>query len=102
MVWMKLPDENERAAILRHYLKPLKLDPAVDVDTLVADMSTATNGASGADLEYLCQTAARVCVKDIVRRGMPPDEVGVSSRNFDVALSSLDLSRTLSDSAALR
>ena len=54
---MKLPDENGRAAILRYYLKPLKLEPGIDIDALVAELAAATDGASGADLEYLCQTA---------------------------------------------
>jgi len=59
---MKLPDESGRAAILRRYLKPLKIEPGMDTDALVADLAAATDGASGADLEYLCQTAARLCV----------------------------------------
>ena len=88
VVWMKLPDENGRAAILRYYLKPLKMEPHIDIDRLVADLAAATNGASGADMEYLCQTAARLCVKDIVARGALLDEVTISVHHFDVALKS--------------
>ncbi len=94
VVWMKLPDENGRAAILRHYLRPLKLDPSMDVDTLVADMSTATDGASGADLEYLCQTAARICVKEGMSRSALPDELAIGRKHFETALVSLDMPTT--------
>jgi len=66
VVWMQLPDEDGRAAILRHYIKPLKLDSEIDVEMLATDLAAATDGASGADLEYLCHTAARLCVKAAV------------------------------------
>ena len=86
VVWMKLPDERGRAAILRNYLKPLKLKPGIDIDALVADLATATDGASGADLEYLCQTAARLCVKEMVASGASPDTVAVARQHFAMAV----------------
>ncbi|MBI2844864.1 MAG: AAA family ATPase [Armatimonadetes bacterium] len=89
VVWMKLPDECGRAAILRYYLKPLKMEPNIDIDALVADLAEATDGASGADLEYLCQTAARICVKEAITCGKSSHEVTISAYHFDVALSSL-------------
>ena len=89
VVWMKLPDELGRAAILRYYLKPLKLDSGIDIDALVADLAAATNGASGADLEYLCQTAARVCVKEALSCGVSHDEVRICASHFALALKSL-------------
>ncbi len=94
VVWMKLPDEQGRGAILRYYLKPLKLHPSIDVDALVADMSTVTNGASGADLEYLCQTAARVCVKEGMIHGTLPEELTIGREHFEAALASLDIPTT--------
>jgi len=51
MVWMKLPDERGRAAILRRYLTPLRLDTSIDRDALALDLAAVTDGASGADLE---------------------------------------------------
>ncbi len=86
VVWMKLPDESGRAAILRHYLKPLKLDSSIDMNALVADLATVTDGASGADLEYLCQTAARLCVKEAILSGMSPDTVVITRRHAEEAL----------------
>jgi len=89
VVWMKLPDESGRTAILRHYLKPLRLDSSIGIDALAADLAAATDGASGADLEYLCQTAARLCVKDALLYGVSSREVRISAHHFDLALSSL-------------
>lgn len=86
VVWMRLPDESGRAAILRYYLKPLKLESGIDIDALVADLATATDGASGADLEYLCQTAARVCVKEIIASISSTDTVAVARQHFARAM----------------
>jgi transitional endoplasmic reticulum ATPase len=87
VVWMKLPDESGRAAILRYYLKPLKLEPNIDIDHLVADLAAATDGASGADLEYLCQTAARICVKEIVVSGENNSDTAIAERHIRLAAS---------------
>ena len=89
VVSMKLPGEAGRVAILRHYLKPLRLDPSIDVDSLATELAAATDGASGADLEYICQTAARLCVKDAISGGAPPDDLTISADHFDVALASI-------------
>ena len=87
VVWMKLPDESGRAAILRYYLKPLKLEPGIDIDRLVADLAEATDGASAADLEYLCQTAARLCVKEMVARGAGDAEAAITEDHIRLAAS---------------
>jgi len=86
---MKLPDASGRAAILRHYLKPLKLDPSIDADALAERLAAATEGTSGADLEYLCQSAARICVKDALASGVLPNEVSITTCHFDEAVMSL-------------
>ena len=77
VVQMKLPDESGRAAILRRYLKPLRFDYGIDIDALAAELAAATDGASGADLEYICQTAARLCVKDALAQGIREENVAV-------------------------
>ncbi|MHB9038664.1 MAG: AAA family ATPase [Armatimonadota bacterium] len=89
VVWMKLPDTSGREAILKHYLKPLELATVIDVDTLAEELAAATDGASGADLEYLCQTAARICVKDALASGALPNEVCITTYHFDEAVMSL-------------
>lgn len=68
VVWMKPPDKRGRAAILVHYLQPLRLAPDLDAAELTARLAAATTGASGADLEHLCLTAARICVKETIVR----------------------------------
>lgn len=102
VVWMQLPDECGRAAILRYYLKPLKLDSGIDVEMLATELASATDGASGADLEYLCQTAARLCVKEIVTSVASPNAVAVAKRHFETALSFFCNGRTLPELAMVR
>lgn len=68
VVWMKRPSKQGRNAILSHYLEPLRLAPDLDAAELTVRLATATPGASGADLEHLCLTAARICVKETVAR----------------------------------
>ncbi|MHB0999251.1 MAG: AAA family ATPase [Armatimonadota bacterium] len=89
VIWMKLPDEEGRAAILRHYLKTLKLDASIEVDTYAAELASLTDGASGADLEFLCNTAARLCVKDAISSGMQSDVLTIRCDHFERALLSL-------------
>ncbi|MHB9038364.1 MAG: AAA family ATPase [Armatimonadota bacterium] len=96
VVWMKLPDASGRAAILRHYLKPLKLATSIDVDAMAERLAAAAESASGADLEYLCQTAARICVKYALASGALPNEVSITTRHFDEAVISLGYSATAS------
>lgn len=68
VVWMRQPDMPGRAAILAHYLQPLRLAPGLDTCELAVHLADTTTGASGADLEHLCLTAARICVKETVAR----------------------------------
>jgi len=93
VIWMRLPDEQGRAAILKRYIRRLRLDSSIDADALVSEISVATCGASGADLEFLCQMAARLCVKDAVSTGASPDTVTISRYHFDGALASTQSSQ---------
>ncbi|MHB1458433.1 MAG: AAA family ATPase [Armatimonadota bacterium] len=89
VVWMKLPDANGRAAILRRYLNPLRLDPCIKMDGYAIELASMTAGASGADLEYLCQTAARICVKEMISSDVSTDSITISRYHFEKALISL-------------
>ena len=89
VVWMKLPDVDGRTAILRRYFKPLRLDSSIDVESIATELSSMTDGASGADLEYLCQTAARVCVKEAIRLGLSPESMTICRSHLEAALSAL-------------
>ena len=99
VVWMKRPDARGRADILAHYLKPLRLSADLTIATLAADLAAATPGASGADLEHLCQTAARICVKEAVDRG-PNTPPKIAHRHFQKALRECLPQRLPSPSAA--
>ncbi len=53
-IHVELPDMNERKAIFNVHLRPLKLDPSVDIDLLARQ----TPGFSGADIANVCNEAA--------------------------------------------
>ena len=54
-----LPDLNERKEVFQVHLKPLKLDPSVDVDFLARQ----TPGFSGADIANVCNEAALIAAR---------------------------------------
>ena len=78
VVTMGLPKESGRAAILRHHLSPLRLAGNSDREALAHWLATQTRGASGADLAYLCQSAARHCVRQELERREQRDSPGQS------------------------
>jgi transitional endoplasmic reticulum ATPase len=63
VVTMDLPRQAGRAAILRHHLTPLRLADGLEHERLAQWLAARTRGASGADLAHLCQSAARLCVR---------------------------------------
>jgi len=86
VVWMRPPDAAGRAAILRHHLTPLRLGDDVHREVLIADLAAQTDGATGADLAYLCQSAARRCVLDAVQAGVPADAVDITAAHLQQSL----------------
>jgi len=54
-----LPDLNERKAIFQVHLKPVKVDPQLDVDMLARQ----TPGFSGADIANVCNEAALIAAR---------------------------------------
>ncbi|MFI0778171.1 ATP-binding protein [Streptomyces sp. NPDC021212] len=60
------PDQPAREEILRHHLRDR---PIAGVD--VRKLAKRTDGFSGADLKYLCETAAERALMDSVRTGQP-------------------------------
>ena len=57
--YVDLPDLNERREVFMVHLKPLKLDPNVDVDFLARQ----TPGFSGADIANVCNEAALIAAR---------------------------------------
>jgi cell division protease FtsH len=74
-----LPDRNGRRDILKIHVRPLKIAPAVDLETVAGQ----TIGMSGADLANLCNEAALACVRHGRQLVEPAD--------FDEALDRLRL-----------
>ena len=58
-IHVDLPDLNERKEIFGVHMRPLKLDPSVDVDLL----SRQTPGFSGADIANVCNEAALIAAR---------------------------------------
>ena len=59
-IYVDMPDLNERKEIFEVHLKPLKLEPNLDVDFL----SKQTPGFSGADIANLCNEAALIAARN--------------------------------------
>ena len=59
-IHVDLPDLNERKEVFGVHLRPLKLDPSVDVDIL----SRQTPGFSGADIANVCNEAALIAARN--------------------------------------
>ena len=88
VVWMGLPDERGRTDIFEHYLRPLKLDSQLPPNRLAAELASAAQGLTGADIAYLCQRAAMFCVKDAVGDGDGDanKDIAIARHHFDAAL----------------
>jgi ATP-dependent metalloprotease FtsH len=59
-IYVDMPDLNERKEIFEVHLKPIKLEPNLDVDFL----SKQTPGFSGADIANLCNEAALIAARN--------------------------------------
>jgi cell division protease FtsH len=58
-IYLDLPDLEERKAIFKVHLKPLKLDTEVDIDFLARQ----TPGFSGADIANVCNESALIAAR---------------------------------------
>jgi len=58
-IYVDMPDLNERKAIFKVHLKPLKVDSSIDVDFLAKQ----TPGFSGADIANICNEAALIAAR---------------------------------------
>ena len=59
-IHVDLPDLKERKEVFGVHLRPLKLDPSVDIDTLARQ----TPGFSGADIANVCNEAALIAARN--------------------------------------
>jgi AFG3 family protein len=54
MVEINLPDLEARKEIFKVHLKPLKIDPETETETLAKRLAELSPGFSGADISNLC------------------------------------------------
>ena len=59
-IHVDLPDLNERKEVFAVHMKPLRLDPSVNVET----MARQTPGFSGADIANVCNEAALIAARN--------------------------------------
>jgi transitional endoplasmic reticulum ATPase len=62
LIYIPLPDEPSRLAILEAALRKSPIDPSVDLSFLAKN----THGFSGADLTEICQRAAKLAIRESI------------------------------------
>lgn len=89
-VHFKVPNENDRLAILRIHTRKMKLAADVHLEKIAADR---TFGMTGADLALLCSQAALRYVRQNAAEQATGNEVGklfgVSMQNIEEAAAAL-------------
>uniref|UniRef100_A0A665VJL1 AAA+ ATPase domain-containing protein n=1 Tax=Echeneis naucrates TaxID=173247 RepID=A0A665VJL1_ECHNA len=64
-IYIGPPDIKGRASIFKVHLRPLKLEAAIDKDTLAKKMAALTPGFSGADIANVCNEAALIAARHL-------------------------------------
>ncbi|KAJ8375094.1 hypothetical protein SKAU_G00056740 [Synaphobranchus kaupii] len=64
-IYIGPPDIKGRASIFKVHLRPLKLDPDMDKDSLARKMAALTPGFSGADIANVCNEAALIAARHL-------------------------------------
>jgi transitional endoplasmic reticulum ATPase len=90
-IFVPLPNQDDRADILRIYLKGAALDPKVNVDELRESLAAATEGFSGAELQALCEEAKLRAYSDDHR---------LSKQHFEMAIEQFRNVEPASDASA--
>ena len=89
VVWMGPPNELGRKAIFLHHMQGLKLADDIDCNRLAAELAGATPGLTGADIAYVCQRAALLCVKEASTATEPSHELAITANHFRAAMAGL-------------
>lgn len=64
LIYIPLPDEESRIAILKAALRKSPVSPGVDINFL----AKSTHGFSGADLTEICQRAVKLAIRENIQR----------------------------------
>ncbi|XP_041846592.1 AFG3-like protein 1 [Melanotaenia boesemani] len=62
-IYMGPPDVKGRASIFKVHLRPLKLDPRIDVEALSRKLAALTPGFTGAEIASVCNEAALIAAR---------------------------------------
>ncbi|XP_072236555.1 mitochondrial inner membrane m-AAA protease component AFG3L2-like isoform X2 [Leuresthes tenuis] len=62
-IYIGPPDIKGRASIFKVHLRPLKLDPSIDVEALSRRLAALTPGFTGAEIASVCNEAALIAVR---------------------------------------
>merc|ERR1712119_102043 len=83
LIYIPLPDENSRMAILKANLRKSPLSPEIDLSAIVK----VTKGFSGADLTEICQRACKMAIRESImkdiQRTKQQAEQGVNPMDMD-------------------
>ncbi|MFN0070620.1 MAG: AAA family ATPase [Chloroflexota bacterium] len=84
-LFVGLPDENDRAEILRIHLRDAALEGDLTIGGLIRYLLPVTDGLSGADLAFMCQTAKLDAMQEVEFQSAPR----LAPRHFDAVLPEL-------------
>ncbi|CAI5677150.1 unnamed protein product [Oreochromis niloticus] len=77
-IYIGPPDIKGRASIFKVHLRPLKLEPDMDKDSLARKMAALTPGFSGADIANVCNEAALIAARHL--------SDAISQKHFEQAI----------------
>ncbi|XP_077569669.1 mitochondrial inner membrane m-AAA protease component AFG3L1-like isoform X2 [Stigmatopora nigra] len=77
-IYVGLPDIKGRASIFKVHLRPLKLDPSVQFESLARDLATQTPGLNGADIANISNEAALIAARHL--------DQFISTKHFEQAI----------------
>ncbi|KAI3379083.1 hypothetical protein SNEBB_005246 [Seison nebaliae] len=80
LIYIPLPDEPSRVAILKANLRKSPIDPAVDLQYLARN----TKGYSGADLTEICQRACKLAIRESIEKDIEREKL--RERNPDMEM----------------
>ena len=86
LIYIPLPDEPSRQAIVRNALRKTPLDPQTSLDIMSITLAALTEGFSGADLVEMCQRATRMALREVIDTGISRGKF-VTWDNFETAIS---------------
>src|SRR5207248_844596 len=85
-LYVGLPDTSERAEILRIHLSGSTLAPGLSIDSLVGRVVQLSDGMSGADLAFVCQTAKLHALDRSVSLEASAADVALELADFEAVL----------------